>query len=112
MSLLGPQGLRRVALACHAQTRTLAKAVTAIPGVEVVFPEPYFHEVVLRLPVPVAPVLADLQAQGIAAGVPLEPWYPDLADCLLTCATETKTDADVDHFARRLRAAVLAQGGE
>lgn len=111
MSVLGPEGLRRVALACHAQTRALARAATAIAGVEVVFPEPYFHEVVLRLPVPAAPVLARLQARGIAAGVPLEPWYPDMTDCVLTCATETKTDADIETFARELNAAVLKQGG-
>ncbi|HSG64554.1 MAG TPA: aminomethyl-transferring glycine dehydrogenase subunit GcvPA, partial [Gammaproteobacteria bacterium] len=43
MSLMGPAGLRRVALACHAQTRALAAKAAAIPGVELAFPEPYFH---------------------------------------------------------------------
>jgi glycine dehydrogenase subunit 1 len=110
MSLLGPEGLRRVALACHARTRALAAKVGAIPGVEIVFPEPYFHEVVLRLPVPPARVLEALAAGGIAGGIALGPWYPDLADCVLVCATETKTDGDLDRYAAMLRAALDGKG--
>src|SRR5699024_12009310 len=50
ISLLGPQGLARVAGACHANTAALVKRLTAIPGVEQVFGKPFFHEAVLRFP--------------------------------------------------------------
>jgi glycine dehydrogenase subunit 1 len=48
---------------------------------------------------------------GIGGGVPLGPWYPELADCVLVCATETKTDADIDRYADTLAAALRAPGG-
>ena len=45
-----------------------------------------------------------LSAQSIVAGVPLEQQYPELENCLMLCATETKTEEDintlVDHMAR------------
>jgi glycine dehydrogenase subunit 1 len=110
MSLLGPEGLRRVALACHGQTRALAAATTDIAGVELVFAGPYFHEIVLRLPAAADQVLAVMADCGVAGGVPLERWYPNLDNCLLVCATETKTDGDIERYAQVLRAAIQQVG--
>jgi len=110
MSLLGPEGLRQTALACHAQTRALTSAAAALPGVEVVFDAPSFHEVALRLPVNAARVLAGMAARGIAAGVLLEPWYPQLENCVLVCATETKTDADIERYVGVLAAEIETPG--
>ena len=109
MSLIGPAGLERVALACHDRTRVLTEAATAIPGVEAVFAAPFFHEVVLRLP-SAERVLAVMAERGITAGVSLERWYPDLAGCVLTCATETKTEADIKCYAQALREAIEQSG--
>jgi len=94
MSLLGPQGLRRVALACHQATRDLRVALTAIPEVELVFTSPFFHEIVIRVP-QAKKLLHVLAERGIQGGYALEEYYPELADCLLLCATETKTAEDI-----------------
>ena len=102
MSLLGPEGLRRVAAECHAKTRQLVTAASEIPGVEAVFPTPYFHEAVLRLPVPVDEVIDAMMGEGMLAGVPLSNWFSDLSDCLLVCATETKTAEDIEVYVRTL----------
>jgi glycine dehydrogenase subunit 1 len=102
MSLLGPEGLRQAALACHAQTRALTLAAAALPGVDAVFDGPSFHEVALRLPVNAASVLAGMAKRGITAGVLLETWSPELENCVLVCATETKTDADIEHYVSAL----------
>ncbi len=102
LALLGPQGLKAVALSCHARSRDLLARLTAIPGVERVFASPFFHEAVLRLPMPVEEVLRALRAQGILGGQALAGDYPELADCLLVCATETKTDDDLDRYAQQL----------
>ncbi len=103
MALMGPEGLRRVATASHANTRKLIAALTAIDGVQKRFDAPYFHEAVFRLERPVAEVQQALAAEGIVAGVPLEGDYPELGNSLLLCATETKTDADIEHLADHLR---------
>ncbi|MEW5768905.1 MAG: aminomethyl-transferring glycine dehydrogenase subunit GcvPA [Pseudomonadota bacterium] len=102
MSLLGPQGLKDVALASHANTRALVAKLTAVESVQQVFASPYFHEVVLRLGSPVDEVLRALRAQGILGGYALGGDYPELADCILVCATETKTDDDLDAYAQQL----------
>ncbi|MGZ8248892.1 aminomethyl-transferring glycine dehydrogenase subunit GcvPA, partial [Methylomagnum sp.] len=57
MALLGPEGLRRVALACHANTGLLMARLAAIEGVERVFEGPFFHESVYRTPIPAGELL-------------------------------------------------------
>lgn len=107
MSLLGAEGLRRVAAQCHANTRSLVQALTALPGVSLAF-EPYCHEAVLHFERPVAPLLAGLSAAGILGGYDLGADYPELGNALLVCATETRSAADIDAYARSL-AALLAR---
>ncbi len=103
MALLGPQGLERVATACHANTRALVAQLTAIDGVEAVFTGPVFHEAVLRLDRPVDEVLSALAAQDVLGGYDLGADYPELAGCLLVCATETKSPDDLGVYAHHLQ---------
>jgi glycine dehydrogenase subunit 1 len=98
LSLMGPQGLTRTAAACHARTRELIAALTRVPGVRLGFSGPCFHEAVLLLDRAVAPLLKALSARGIAAGLDLSPYYPELGHALLVCATETKTQADIERY--------------
>ena len=98
LSLMGPQGLTRTAAACHARTRELVSALTRLPGVRPAFAGPCFHEAVLLLDRPVAPVLKALAARGIFGGLDLAPYYPELGPALLVCATETKTAADLERY--------------
>ena len=109
LSLMGPQGLQRVATACHARTAELLEALTRVPGVRSAFSSPFFHEVVLRLDRPAAPVLAALARQDILGGIDLAPHYPELGAAFLACATETKTTADIEAFASAVGAALSGQ---
>jgi glycine dehydrogenase subunit 1 len=102
MALLGPEGLKNVALASHANTRELVAKLSAIAGVERVFPGPFFHEAVIRVNSPVVDVLRALRAQGILGGHALGRDYPELADCILVCATETRTHDDLVQYAQQL----------
>lgn len=106
MSLLGPEGLRQVAIQCHERTKELKKALTSVAGVSNVFNTPFFHEVVLRLNKPVDGLLKELAKRGIQGGYSLKTCYPELGDCLLICATETKTAADIQTFAKHLAEAL------
>jgi glycine dehydrogenase subunit 1 len=108
MSLMGPQGLQRVAAASHAKTRELVTALTRVKGVRTAFSTPCFHECVLLLDRPVAPVLKALETQGVLGGLNLADHYPELGPALLVCATETKTTADIDTYARVLTEAMKA----
>jgi glycine dehydrogenase subunit 1 len=98
LSLMGPEGLARTAAASHARSRELVAALTRLPGVEPAFTGAHFHEAVLLLDRPVAPVLKALAARGILGGLDLSPYYPELGPALLVCATETKTAADLERY--------------
>ena len=102
MSLLGPQGLARVAATCMQRTQQLVDALTRIPGVRLAFDHPRFHEAVLLLDRPVKPVLEGLVRRGIVGGVDITPRYPQLGHALLVCATETRTVGDVETYAEAL----------
>ncbi len=106
LSLLGPGGLARIALTSVHQTAKLAGMLSALSGVEKAFSAAHFHEVVLRLDRPVGPVLESLAAHNILGGFDLSNDYPELGNALLVCATETKTDADLESYATALEDAL------
>jgi glycine dehydrogenase subunit 1 len=104
MSLLGAEGIRRVAASSHEHTVTLRNLLTAIDGVDLAFSQPIFHECVLRLNQPVKEVLEKLAEQGIQGGLDLSPYYPELGQALLVCATETKTKEDLEAYSKAMQA--------
>ncbi len=106
MSLLGQDGLRRVAAASHQNSQRLATLASGIAGVSVLFNAPTFHEIVLQLPKPAAEVLANMANAGILGGYDLSTDYPELGNALLVCATETKTEEDLQQFVAALQAAI------
>ena len=109
MALLGPEGLRRVASSSYANTRSLAEKLCAIEGVELVFSGHRFHELVVRLNQDAEQVLQALAEQDILAGYHLVDDYPELENCLLLCATETKSDEEIDRLVENMRC-VISRG--
>ncbi len=91
MSLLGFAGLRQVALRSQQNTASLLEKLLALDGVERLYEGPHFHEVALRLKQSVSAVLDALAERDILGGY-------DLGDALLVCATETKSEADIDAY--------------
>jgi len=108
MALMGATGLERVAKACMARSAELVEALGRVPGVKPAFGGARFHEAVLQLDRPVAPVLRALAAAGIEGGCDLSAPYPELGHALLVCATETRSSADIARYASAL-ADVLKQ---
>ena len=102
MSLLGPRGLAQVAATSMQRTAELVGALAKVPGVRVAFDRPRFHEALLVLDRPVAPVLEALVARGIVGGYDASRDYPSLGHALLVCATETRTREDIDAYAAAL----------
>ncbi|WP_043768708.1 aminomethyl-transferring glycine dehydrogenase subunit GcvPA [Algiphilus aromaticivorans] len=98
MSLLGPEGLARVAKASMANTAQLVEALTGLSGVSRVFAGANFHEAVLQLDRPVGPVLERLAEQDIIGGLDISEFYPELGNALLVCATETRSAADIARY--------------
>lgn len=108
MSLLGPNGLRNVALQCHQNLCALQKKLSQIKSVQQVFASPMFHEMVIKFDKSVEEVLQALGKNKIQGGFSLQKYYPELGNSLLLCVTETKTAEDLDLFVSQLRAALTA----
>jgi glycine dehydrogenase subunit 1 len=102
MALLGPDGLRRVARQCHTKTKRLLTSLATIEGVDKLFERPFFHEGVLRLAQDPMVILKALEAQGIVGGINLSRHYPQLGHTMLVCATEARTDSDIDNYETHL----------
>ena len=102
MSLLGYAGLKKVAASSYHLTAFLREQLNSIETIEIVFPNNFFHEIVIQLPKPAEDVIEAMEARGFAAGLALEPFYPQLKNTLLVCATETKTEDDCTDYVRAL----------
>lgn len=112
MSLLGPDGLARVAATCHSNIRQLATDLSAL-GVKPVFEGANFHEVALRLGKPAQAVLDHMADEGVLGGYSLADDYPGMEDAILVCATETRTTADLKKYVEVMgRALAATPGGE
>lgn len=98
MTLMGAKGLQDVAAKCHDNARYLKERLLSISGVTAVFEGAFFHEFVLKIDKPVDELLAQLTDFGLQGGFSLKKLYPELGDCILVCATETKTQQDLERY--------------
>jgi glycine dehydrogenase subunit 1 len=103
MSLLGPEGLKKVALNSHKNTQLLINRITAINGVELVFASATFHECVITVDVDAKQLIETLAEKNhILAGFDMSVDYSEMGNALLVCATETRTKKDIEQFASTL----------
>ena len=104
LSLLGGEGLARMARASHANARAAAAALAAIPGVSVLNGA-YGAEFTLLLPREARGVVRELATRGVLGGVALGRLYPQgsaLHHAMLVCASECTTPADIAALAAAL----------
>lgn len=107
LSLLGAEGLERVALASHQNIVSLTADLPA--GATRAFDAPVFHEQVIQLNQPAQKVLAKMAEQGVLAGVDLTADYPELGSAIVVCTTETKNAADLARYRAALSAALASE---
>ena len=104
LSLLGEEGLTRLARVNHAKANRLADRLARIKGTSLVTPA-FFNEFTLALPVAAGPVVDLLARRNILAGVPASRLFPreaKLQNHLILAATETTTDDDSERLAMSL----------
>jgi glycine dehydrogenase subunit 1 len=89
LSLLGKNGLKRLAELNLAKAHYAARQLAAIPGVIGPFRAPHFNEFVVKFPCDADELLAELRKVKIIGGLNLERFYPELRNHLLVCVTET-----------------------
>ncbi len=102
LALHGRQGLRRLAEVNLQRAAALRRRLAAIDGLSLAFEAPGFNEFVVRAERPVADLLAELEGDGILAGVALGPDYPDLDDCFVLAVTEANPPEEIDRLVEAL----------
>ncbi len=102
LALLGPEGLKEVAELGVDKAHRLAEMACAIPGFRLRFAGPFFNEFALECPVPAERVRKALLREGILAGVPLGRHFRGLANSLLVCVTEARTDDEIARYVKAL----------
>ena len=100
LAAMGPDGLRQVAESCMAHARYAAQKVCDVPGFDMVYPGPYFHEFVTTCPCKPEKLLSGLAKRGILGPLPLEDGN------LLWCATEMNTRDEIDALEQAIREVV------
>jgi len=104
LSLLGKQGLRKVAELCYQRAHYAAERISKIPGFSVETDKPFFHEFVVKSPIPVEELNQQLLGQGILGGYDLGRDYPGLENHMLLAVTEMNPREDIDVLCEVLEA--------
>jgi glycine dehydrogenase subunit 1 len=102
LSLLGRQGIRKVAEVCYHRAHYAAEQINSLTGFTVRHDAPFFKEFVVQCPRPVAEINTALAQQGIVGGYDLSADYPALGEAMLLCVTETNTRDDIDSLVAAL----------
>jgi glycine dehydrogenase subunit 1 len=99
---VGKIGIRNIARQNHDKAVYLKNSLQKA-GFESKYTTPFFNEFVLKAPQGFAKKRADLiQNHCIFAGLDLAPYYPELKDHYLFCATETVSKKDMDQLAKEV----------
>jgi glycine dehydrogenase subunit 1 len=106
---LGKSGMRRVSELCLQKAHYAERTLAGIPGVSgMPAQSKFFKEFVITVPGDPAELNRKLLADKIVGGLPLGPYYPQMANSMLICVTETKSRADIDRFAACLAEQIKA----
>lgn len=102
LSLMGKHGLRKVAELCYHKAHYAADRIDALEGFDVDRSKPFFHEFVVKCPLPVAKINRALIDKGIIGGYDLSQDYPELENHMLVCVTEMNSKEEIDALVEAL----------
>jgi glycine dehydrogenase subunit 1 len=102
MAALGGTGIRELARQNHDRAEYL-KSELKKAGFTISFDCPTFNEFVVEFPADFKTTHKRLLEKKIVAGLSLAPYYPELANHYLLCATETSSKEDMDTLVKEVK---------
>jgi len=105
LELLGKKGLKELAWQNIQKANYARDKITQIKGIKPRFRGACFNEFILEFKNPWADIDTFLQEKGIIGGLSVEESYPELANCVLVCFTESHKKEDIDRFIGHLEKA-------
>jgi len=104
MTTMGRKGLQEVAAQCAQKAAYARRQLAALEGFSVPYTAPVFNEFVVRAPTEADGLLRRLAAEHhVNGGLPLSRFFPDRANDILVCVTETNKRADIDALVAGLK---------
>ena len=103
MSLLGPEGVGKLALRVAASTELTKRSVCAIRGVELLNSNSHnFRDFAVKLPGNASDAVAHMDDLGVLGGLALGDWWDSMSDCLLIGCDERTSQSDIDSLVSSL----------
>jgi glycine dehydrogenase subunit 1 len=99
MSVLGKQGMRRIAEVNAARAHRARERLIREAGLVPAFSGPFFNEFVLKVG-GWAERRGRFISNRVVPGISLSEWYPELEDSLLICVTEMNEEEEIEKLAR------------
>ncbi|MBX9690942.1 MAG: glycine dehydrogenase, partial [Cyanobacteria bacterium] len=100
LTLVGKQGLAKLARVSVERAHYLAERLVKIEGVSLAYTAPFFNEFLLKLAPSINPqtLLEKMKESSILAGLYITPMYSHLNDCLLVAVTERNSKDELDNY--------------
>lgn len=102
LSLMGKEGLPKVANLCLQKAHYAAQQISSVPGFEPAFDAPFFNEFTVKTPVPAAEVNRFLLTRDIVGGFDLGSLDSALDHHLILAFTEVTTRRQIDDLVTTL----------
>jgi glycine dehydrogenase subunit 1 len=102
MSMLGKNGMRRIAEVNAARAHRTKERLIKEAGLAPAFGGPFFNEFVMKVSGWSAR-RARFISDKIVPGISLSEWYPELEDSLLICVTEMNEEEEIEKLVRNFQ---------
>ena len=103
MSLLGPEGLKHLAIRNMAACTHLKRELSSIESInQPHHQQAHFNEFVVELPEQTSSCLAFLEKDGIVGGFNVSDWYPEKSNQMLLTVTDQTSKDDIDKLVQSL----------
>ncbi|MBI5042928.1 MAG: aminomethyl-transferring glycine dehydrogenase subunit GcvPA [Nitrospirae bacterium] len=102
LSVIGKEGLRKVAELCLQKAHYAKREISKIKGFSSTFGASFFKEFVIKTPVSAEKIFKGLLKEKIIGGLELGNYYPELKEHLLICVTEKRTREEIERLINRM----------
>ncbi len=102
LTILGKQGLRKVSELCYHKAHYAAEKISNLSGYELWSSQPYFHEFVIKHPLPVSEVNRLLLEKGIIGGFDLSTYFKGMENYSIYAVTEMNSRAEINQLVNTL----------
>jgi glycine dehydrogenase subunit 1 len=100
---MGKQGIPAVANLCLQKAHYMANQLSAIDGIELLFPGAFFKEFAIKTPLDPMSIIKKMRKEKIFAGIDLGRFDYGINNGLLIAVTEKRSREEIDRYVDLLK---------